>query len=339
MTALPVPAAVEVLEGCSPGAIPARVFASEVPLLLKGLVAGWPAVAACRPSLAAAAGYLSRFWIEQPVTVYAGDAGIEGRFFYNADFTGFNFRSGKAHLGQVLQKLDEDERSGAGSAIYVGSTPVDRWLPGFRAQNDIVLPFPDALASFWLGNRTRVSAHFDFPDNVACVVAGRRRFTLFPPEQVGNLYVGPLDRTPSGQAISLVDFARPDLDRYPRFAAALAAAQVAEMEPGDALFVPSMWWHHVESLSPFNLMVNYWWCTSPPAMGAPTTALLHAILSLRDLPQRQREAWRTLFDHYVFDADESVYAHIPEPGRGCLAPLDDTAARRLRAELLNRLNR
>lgn len=339
MTALPVPAAVEVLEGCSPGAIPARVFASEVPLLLKGLVAGWPAVAACRPSLAAAASYLSGFWIDQPVTVYVGDAGIEGRFFYNEDFTGFNFRSGKARLGQVLQKLGEDERSGVGSAIYVGSTPVDRWLPGFRAQNDISLPFPDALPSFWLGGRTRVSAHFDFPDNVACVVAGRRRFTLFPPDQVGNLYVGPLDRTPSGQAISLVDFAKPDLDRYPRFAEALAAAQVAEMEPGDALFVPSMWWHHVESLSPFNLMVNYWWCTSPPSMGAPTTALLHAILSLRDLPQRQREAWRTLFDHYVFDADESVYAHIPEPGRGCLAPLDDNAARRLRAELLNRLNR
>jgi hypothetical protein len=339
MTALPVPAAVEVLEGCSPGAIPARVFESGVPLLLKGLVAGWPAVAACRESLAAATGYLSGFWIEQPVTVYVGDAGIEGRFFYNADFTGFNFKSGKAHLGQVLQKLDEDERSGAGAAIYVGSTPVDRWLPGFRAQNDITLPVPDALASFWLGGRTRVSAHFDFPDNIACVVAGRRRFTLFPPEQVANLYVGPLDRTPSGQAISVVDFAQPDLERYPRFAEALAAAQVAEMEPGDALFVPSMWWHHVESLSSFNLMVNYWWCTSPPAMGAPTTALMHAILALRDLPPRQRTAWRALFDHYVFDADESVYAHIPEPGRGCLAPLDDTAARRLRAELLNRLNR
>ncbi|NJD31814.1 MAG: cupin-like domain-containing protein [Gammaproteobacteria bacterium] len=339
MTELPVPAPVDVLEGCSPGAIPARVFESEVPLLLKGLVAGWPAVAACRQSLAAAASYLSGFWIEQPVTVYVGDAGIAGRFFYNEDFTGFNFKSGKAHLGQVLQKLDEEERSGSGSTIYVGSTPVDRWLPGFRAQNDIKLPFPDALASFWLGSRTRVSAHFDFPDNIACVVAGRRRFTLFPPDQVGNLYVGPLDRTPSGQAISVVDVSNPDLGRYPQFAEALAAAQVAEMEPGDALFVPSMWWHHVESLSSFNLMVNYWWCTSPPAMGAPTTALMHAILSLRDLPPRQREAWRTLFNHYVFDADESVYAHIPEPGRGCLAPLDDTAARRLRAELLNRLNR
>ena len=339
MTALPEPAAVEILEGCSPGEIPARVFESTVPLLLKGLVAGWPAVAACSQSLAAAQRYLSGFWIDQPVTVYVGDAGIDGRFFYNDDFTGFNFRSGSAHLGQVMQKLAEQESSAAGSAIYVGSTPVDRWLPGFRAQNDVKLPSSDALPSFWLGSRTRISAHFDFPDNLACVVAGRRRFTLFPPDQVRNLYVGPLDRTPSGQAISLVDFSQPDLDRHPRFAGAMAVAQVAEMEPGDALFVPSMWWHHVESMASFNLLVNYWWCTSPPAMGAPTTALMHAMLAVRDLPDRQKEAWRALFDHYVFDADESVYAHIPQAGRGCLAPLDDASARRLRAELLNRLNR
>ena len=340
MTALPQPTPVEVLEGLSPGAIPARVFESDVPLLLKGLVAGWPAVAACRESLGSAAQYLSGFWTDQPVTAYVTDAAFEGRFFYNDDFTAFNFRSGTAHLGQVMQKLSEEERgAGTGLTIYVGSTNVDRWLPGFRAQNDIALPFPDALASFWLGNRTRVSAHFDFPDNIACVVAGRRRFTLFPPEQVGNLYIGPVDRTPSGQAISVVDFSKPDLERYPRFADAMAAARVAEMEPGDALFVPSMWWHHVESFDSFNLMVNYWWCATPPSMGAPTTALMHAMLSLRDLPPRQREAWRTLFNHYVFDADESVYEHIPEPGRGCLAPLDDAAARKLRAELLNRLNR
>jgi Cupin-like domain len=339
MTALPVPAAVEILEGCSPGEIPARVFASDVPLLLKGLVAGWPAVAACRPSLAAAARYLSGFAIEQPVTVYVGEPGIDGRFFYTDDFKGFNFRSGTAHLGQVLQKLAEQEGSATAAAIYVGSTPVDRWLPGFRTQNDVALPARDALASFWLGGRTRISAHFDFPDNLACVVAGRRRFTLFPPDQVGNLYVGPLDKTPSGQAISLVDFSRPDLARHPRFAEALAAAQVADMEPGDALFVPSMWWHHVESMASFNLLVNYWWCTSPPAMGAPTTALMHAILSVRDLPARQKAAWRALFDHVVIDAGESVYAHIPQAGRGCLAPLDDNSARQLRAELLNRLNR
>jgi len=339
MTALPVPVAVEQIGGCHPGDIPPEVFASAQPLLLKGVVADWPAVKECRQSIAAATRYLSSFWIDQPVTVYLGEPGIDGRFFYNDDCTGFNFRSGTAHLAQVLQKLAEQQDSASAAAIYVGSTAVDRWLPGFRAQNDVKLPVNDALASFWLGSRTRISAHYDFPDNLACVVAGRRRFTLFPPEQVANLYVGPLDRTPSGQAISLVDFSKPDLARHPRFVDALAAAQVADMEPGDALFVPSMWWHHVESLDPFNLLVNYWWCLSPPAMGAPTTALMHAILAVRDLPERQKAAWRAMFDHYVFDADETVYEHIPAPGRGCLAPLDDAAARRLRAELLNRLNR
>ena len=67
--------------------------------------------------------------------------------------------------------------------------------------------------------------------------------------------------------------------------------------------------------------------------------MMHAILALRDLPERQRDVWKDLFEHYVFDADESAYEHIPEAGRGCLAPLDEASARQLRAEVLNRLNR
>ena len=325
--------------GCDPLAIPDEILASAEPLLLKGLVADWPAVEHCNSSLRSAAGYLTGFWTGEPVTVYVAGHESDGRFFYNDDFSGFNFRSGKARLDQVFDKLAEAAAADAGDAIYVGSTAVDRWLPGFNAANELTLPNDDTLVSFWLGNRTRVSAHFDFPDNIACVVAGRRRFTLFPPEQVANLYVGPVDRTPSGQAISVVDFENPDPERFPRFAAALDAAQSCEMEPGDAIFIPSMWWHHVESLTDLNLLINYWWCDSPKAMGSPMTALMHGMLALRDLPPRQREAWRGLFEHYIFDADESVYAHIPEAGRGCLAPLDDVGARTLRAELLNRLNR
>ena len=328
-----------VLAGCRPGDIPADVFASEEPLVLKGLCADWPAVAACSGSLEGAWQYLGRYWNGEPVTVYVGEPGIDGRFFYNEDFTGFNFRAGVAPLNQVFQKLAETPDGPHAEAIYVGSTAIDRWLPGFRAENDVSLPVDDALASFWLGNRTRVSAHFDFPDNLAVVVAGRRRFTLFPPDQVANLYIGPVDRTPSGQAISLVDVLNPDLERFPRFREAQAAARVFELEPGDAVFIPSMWWHHVESLSFFNLLVNYWWCLSPAAMGSPMTALMHGMLALRDLPPRQRKAWQRLFNHYVFEADATVYEHIPEPGRGPLAPLDDAGARKLRAELLNRMNR
>ncbi len=324
---------------CADGIVPASVFESDIPVRLNGLVSGWPAVRECGASAESAARYLSRFWSDAPLTAYVGDASIDGRFFYNPEFTGFNFRSGKATLPQLFEKLAEPERDQRLATIYVGSTPVDQWLPGFRAHNDVQLPADDALASFWLGNRTRVSAHYDFPDNLACVVCGERRFTLFPPDQVGNLYVGPLDMTPSGQAISLVDFAAPDLERHPKFAEAMGHGQSAVLRPGDAVFIPSMWWHHIESTAPFNLLINYWWCSTPAAMGSPSEALLHAILALRDLPPRQREACRSLFDHYVFDADESTCEHIPEAGRSWLGPLDETAAKRLRAELLNRLNR
>ncbi|MGV0034223.1 MAG: cupin-like domain-containing protein [Candidatus Azotimanducaceae bacterium WSBS_2022_MAG_OTU7] len=328
--------AVKVLEGYQPGSIPEFVYQSDVPLLLKGLVSNWPAVQACQ-TVESASAYLSRFWSEKQVTAYIGDEIIEGRFFYNKDFTGLNFKSGTATLPQVMQKLGQ-ARTADLASIYVGSTPVDQWLPGFRAQNDVPIPAHDLLMNFWLGTEARISAHYDFPNNLACVVAGERRFTLFPPEQVSNLYVGPLDRTPSGQAISLVDFAHPDYARFPKFKDALDHAVQCEMSPGDALFLPSMWWHHVEAFSDFNLLVNYWWLTEDMKQGSPVGSLMYALLTIRDLPKRQRKAWQAIFEHYVFNADESVAAHIPEHARGCLGELNETETRRLRAELLNRLN-
>ena len=35
-------------------------------------------------------------------------------------------------------------------------------------------------------------------------------------------------------------------------------AQVALVEPGDTLYIPPLWWHHVESYG-FNVMVNTWY--------------------------------------------------------------------------------
>ena len=137
-------------------------------------------------------------------------------------------------------------------------------------------------------------------NNLACCMVGRRRFTLFPPDQIANLYPGPLEPTPGGQVVSMVDFRAPDFDRFPRFRDALDAAEVAELEPGDVLFYPAMWWHHVEALDPFNVMINYWWNASPAFMDTPMTTLLHALLSLRDRPEHEKAAWRALFDYYVF---------------------------------------
>jgi Cupin-like domain len=327
------------LTGIDPLALPDALLQSAEPVLLRGLVAHWPAARAGARSGHEAAAYLHQCWQGATVGMLIGPPEIEGRFFYNDDLTGFNFRRETGRLDEVLQTLVQLATVTRPPALYVGSTTVDTCLPGFRADNPLGFGPRDPLASVWLGNRSRIAAHFDVPDNLACVVAGRRRFTLFPPEAVDDLYVGPLDFTPAGQAISLVDFAQPDLVRFPRFPQALARAQVVELEPGDAVFIPSMWWHHVEALEPFNVLVNYWWRQSPDHMDTPMAALFLALMTVRDLPPVQREAWRKLFSQYVFDADAHTAAHVPTHAQGALAPMDEERTHRLRAELLRRLRR
>ncbi|WP_273162692.1 cupin-like domain-containing protein [Massilia timonae] len=327
------------LTGLRPADLGPAILASTEPLLLRGLVADWPAVAAARTSPQAAIAYLRRWYVDATVNAMLGAPEIDGRFFYNEALDGFNFQSMRVRLDAVLEELEKHLANPTPPAIYVGSTTIDGALPGFRNENDVDLGPRDPLASIWIGNRTRISAHYDLPDNLACIGAGRRRFTLFPPGQQRNLYVGPIDLTPAGQPISLVDFKHPDPERFPRFAQALEHAQVAEMGPGDAIFVPSMWWHHVEALDGFNVLVNYWWRQSPDWMDTPNNALMHALMTVRDLPPAQRAAWAELFRHYVFEADADTAAHIPPAARGLLAPFDDNASRMVRAQLLKRLNR
>lgn len=319
--------------------IPPEVLTSTEPLLLKGLVAEWPFVKAGRESMSAAAQYLLKFYANTPVGVGRGPAENLGRFFYNDDMSGFNFEREVAKLDQVLSEILMHEHVDAAPSYYVGSTAVDTCLPGFRSENDLAFGAAQPLASIWLGNRSRIAAHWDLPDNVACCAVGHRRFTVFPPEQLENLYVGPLDVTPAGQEISLVDFHNPDFEKYPKFREALESAQVAEMEPGDALFIPSMWWHHVEGLDSFNVLINFWWRRSPDFMGTPRNVLSHALMTIRDLPPEQRKAWHDIFQYYVFNADDSTFEHIPERARGLLGAIDEQTARMLRADLLNKLNR
>jgi hypothetical protein len=327
------------IAGLRPVDLSDALLTSTEPLVLRGLAAQWPLVQAGRTSQQAASNYLRRYYRGEKVIAMLGAPDIRGRFFYNEDLSGFNFASVRTELGGVLEELAAHRSDAQPPAIYVGSTEVDGCLPGLRAENDLDLGARQPYVSIWLGNQTRIAAHYDLPDNIACVAAGRRRFTLFPPEQLRNLYIGPLDFTPAGQAISLVDFHRPDPERFPRFSEALQQAQSAELAAGDAIFIPSMWWHHVEALDPFNILVNYWWRQSPGYMDTPTNALMLALMTMRDLPPAQRAAWQGLFRHYVFDSDGSEAAHIPPSARSVLAPLNDAAARVLRGQILNRMNR
>jgi len=196
------------------------------------------------------------------------------------------------------------------------------------------------LPRIWLGNRITTPTHVDEWNNVGCVVAGRRRFTLFPPEQIANLYIGPLDFAPTGAAMSMVSLRKPDFERYPKFRDALRQAQTAELAAGDAIFIPPLWWHHVESLEPFNVLVNYWWHDSLGAYASADSAfdaLLHGILSIRALPPETRRAWAAFFEQYVFGPSLKSTGHIPPERHGILGALSPEQRAALRAHLAGKL--
>jgi hypothetical protein len=334
---------IRILEGIDPAGLPlaALVEAGE-PVVLRGIASGWPLVQAGLGSARDAMAYLCSVDAGAPIQYSFGGAEIAGRPFYSADFTRLNFEVRRGVLAQVLEEIAATLHAPRPPTYYVASLPITRaLLPAFAQANDAGLAKQgiDATASIWIGNRVTASCHFDTPDNLACCAVGQREFTLFPPAQVDNLYPGPLDPTPGGQVVSVVDFERPDFDRHPRFREALAHARSAVLGPGDAIFIPSMWWHHVRSLEPFNVLVNYWWRSSPAWLGSPLAALQHAMWSVRDLPAREKQAWEGLFRYYVFGPGERAGQHLPETARGDLAPFDEQRARRMRAMLLGRLNR
>lgn len=337
---LPLPRPIDEVHLADPAALPAALRTWTTPKVVRGLTAGWPLVQAARHGDTAAVAYLKRFdHGALPVTATTAAPAAQGRVFYNEDMSGFNFRREQVPLRVVLDTLLKYRRDPQAPMIYVASTTLETYLPGLGAENPLELGQPEPLGSIWIGNRSRIAAHHDAPDNLACVAAGRRRVTLFPPEQVGNLYIGPLDFTPAGQAISLVDFTAPDLQRFPRFAQAMQQAQGAVLEPGDAVFIPSLWWHHMEGLEPFNILVNYWWRQVEAWRDAPMNALMLALLAVRDLPAEQRAGWEAMFRHYVFEADDATAAHVPVSARGVLGTLDASSAAHLRSILRQRLDR
>jgi hypothetical protein len=287
--------------------------------VFRGLVSHWPAVSAANRSLDELSAYLRSLDRGATVRAFVGDPDAGGRFFYRDDLQGFNFHVSETRFGQLIDTLLQLDRDGLAQPLYMGSTFTSEILPGFAVQNALAdVEQRGAVPRAWIGNSSRVAAHFDESDNVACVVSGTRRFTLFPTEQVGNLYVGPLDRTPAGQPTSLVDLAAPAFERFPRFRDALEQARSADLGPGDAIYIPALWWHGVEATGPLNLLVNYWWQDEPADSDSPLHAIAHGLLSVGHLADRKRDRWRTLFDHYVFQANGDPAAHMPERARGVL---------------------
>ena len=318
-----------------------EVAAKGEPAVFRGLVADWPIVAASRRGVGPLAEMLRGAASDEPFETWFGPPEIEGHFDYNADLTGFNFERKLATVDQLLDLLLRQSGHDRPYSMYAGGVPIRKHLP--RLVSTITLPMldikRDTLISLWLGNRTHTATHWDASRNLACVVAGRRRFTLFPPSQLKNLYVGPLAFTLAGQPISMVDIDDPDLETYPRFAEALKVAQRAELGPGDAIYIPSMWWHNVHSLEDLGMLINFWWRGGDPPVLSPINALYHAVITMRNLPPPEMAAWRNMFDHYIFGDDGDPAEHLPEKARGVLGKHGPELVARVKKLLIEVLSR
>ena len=337
----PSPQPIPEWRGADPTTIREAVLTQYRPAVLRGLVSEWPAVKAALSSAPDLARYLAAFDSGKPVDAILMPPPARGRIAYDEAMDGFNFVRNRLPISAILEQLSRYARFEDPPAVAVQSATVADCLPRFGVENRLSLLDAAVAPRIWIGNRVTVPAHFDESENIACVVAGRRRFTLFPPEQVANLYVGPLDFAPTGAAMSMVHVAEPDFGKYPRLRQALSAAWVAELGPGDAIFIPTLWWHHVESLDrTLNVLVNYWWKGTLGAVERTASGmdcLLHSLLNIRPMPDELRHAWASLFDHYVFRAKDEEVAHIPQHRRGVLATMAPDAAERMRALLIARL--
>ena len=319
--------------------LPDAVLSGRRPVVLRGAVSEWPLVRAAIQSDESAVEYLNRFYTGQPVDMIVAHPSERGRFFYRQDSKRMNFERSSESLSDVLRGLLEQREAEQPFGVAVQALLAVETFPGLQEDNPNPFVPAGTAARLWIGNRVTVAPHFDVSDNLACVAAGRRRFILFPPEQTANLYPGPMDITPASVPISMVSLDEPELDRFPRYREALEAAYVAELEPGDAVYIPYLWWHGVQSLSEFNVLTNYWWNRDDAAARYPYVRLLRLVYQLyRGMRPEHRDAWRALYDHYVFEADGDPMEPLRPPHRDLESEIDREGVAKLQQTIRDLLD-
>ena len=107
----------------------------------------------------------------------------------------------------------------------------------------------------WMGQPHVIAhCHYDGYHNFYAQLYGTKKFTLFKPTNWPGLYPYPFLHPSHAQAqVNLSDFE--DVDRFPLVQKAQAVEVV--LEPGDLLYMPPLWFHHVESLD-VSISVNVW---------------------------------------------------------------------------------
>src|SRR5206468_1497977 len=125
--------------------------------------------------------------------------------------------------------------------------------------------------NLWIGQYgVTAQCHYDASDNFYIQLQGKKRFVMFPPEANQNLYlysaIHSMNRRSQFNFEETMEKQRDnnaDLDGIVNdwfSGVANLTASVAILEPGDVLYMPPFWFHHVTALGydPPSLSYNMW---------------------------------------------------------------------------------
>lgn len=210
-----------------------RYYCANRPVILTGLMRDWKALAHWNPE------YLKAVCGGETVEIMSGREG-DPQYEINAPL----------HRSRVLlgDFVDMVARGGPTNDYYLVSNNQFWKTEGAAALRADVGPLPEYLdeagpapdGSFWFGPAGTVTPlHHDEMNILVCQVYGRKRWTLISPNQTPLVYneVG---------VYSAVDLDDPDYERHPLFGQVDAVEFT--LEPGEVLFLPVGWWHHVRAL-------------------------------------------------------------------------------------------
>jgi len=176
------------------------------------------------------------------------------------NFANKNFKYSSLDLGEVVKLA----ASGEGEEMFYlravseenpRTKPVKLEEDFPTIASDFILPdiIPaDKIFSSVLrvsSGRVRVWTHYDVMDNIYCQVVGHKEALLWPPSEADKLYL-------SGDKSKVVDIDNPDLQQFPLFP--IAQRYKADLQPGDILFIPALWFHNMLAKD-FGVAVNVFW--------------------------------------------------------------------------------
>jgi hypothetical protein len=159
---------------------------------------------------------------------------------------------GMVRLGEFLEALERGEHPGWHLSASVAEWP--REFAEAIAPPVYCRDLPFLKARVWIAQAGTVTPlHYDLPANFIVGLYGRRQVLLYPPWQAPLL-------SPHTPFAAMPNFASFDPERNPADDSPLAHFRRpvgTVVGPGDVLYIPHFWWHHIRTIEP-SLIINYW---------------------------------------------------------------------------------